>query len=544
MKSNPIIFSVNRSHNASACLMIGSEVIFNLEAERLSNIKYDLSPYLLIPLLKKYVDHIDYLCISGTEKIEKLPNLSNRDIISDMVYFLNKTFYNKGFQLYDFGDMHHTTHAASSFYNSGFDNAMCIVKDGSGSFIDVGGYMAREIYSVYNASYPSNFEPLYKLYQAPFITNGIIKYKDIYLTDSISEGIAFELASVALGFSINDAGKTMGLAAYGKPNKNIPPIYKDSSYNNEIFAIKDNYPNIVYEIDNKFETKADFAFALQKQTEKKVLEEVLEAINKFNPKNICFSGGFFLNCSSNFNLAQNIPSDINIYVEPMSSDAGTAMGAAKMLYYQLSGEKEKIKQTNVYYGPKHSVEISSYLNKKECSYSEVAKLISEKNIVAIYQGGSESGPRALGNRSILYDPRDMNGKNVVNSVKKRESFRPFAGSVMSEFAKDWFDLGQLKDSDFMMFAVNVKKEKADKIPAITHIDGTCRVQTVKKENNIHFYNLINEFYLITGVPILFNTSFNLAGDAIVETPQDAIRTFLNSSIDYLYFPENGYILYK
>jgi carbamoyltransferase len=167
----------------------------------------------------------------------------------------------------------------------------------------------------------------------------------------------------------------------------------------------------------------------------------------------------------------------------------------------------------------------------------VAELISNQNIVAIYQGRSEQGPRALGNRSILYDPRDKNGKNHVNIVKKREWFRPFAGSVLEEEAKNWFDLKSLKESKFMMFAVDVLKDKQSLIPAITHIDGTCRIQTVSKEDNKIFYNLIKEFYKITNIPILFNTSFNLAGNAIVETLQDAIYTLKNSKINYLYLPE-------
>ena len=163
--------------------------------------------------------------------------------------------------------------------------------------------------------------------------------------------------------------------------------------------------------------------------------------------------------------------------------------------------------------------------------------ISKKNIIAIYQGQSEAGPRALGNRSILYDPRDPNGKDYVNRVKQREWFRPFAGSILLEDVHNWFDLRGLKSSPFMMYAVNALLEKINLIPGIVHVDGTCRIQTVDEIQNLHFYQLIQAFKEITGIPILFNTSFNLAGDCIVETLEQAIDTLNRSDINFLYLPE-------
>lgn len=168
---------------------------------------------------------------------------------------------------------------------------------------------------------------------------------------------------------------------------------------------------------------------------------------------------------------------------------------------------------------------------------DVAKLIADKNIVALFQGRSEAGHRALGNRSILYDPRDPNGKDYVNIVKQREWYRPFAASVMLEHAHNWFDMAGLKESPFMMFAVDVIKDKQKLIPCVTHVNGTCRIQTVTQEQNLNFYNLINEFYKLTSVPMLFNTSFNLAGEVIVETEDEAIDVLQRSKIDYLYLPE-------
>ena len=168
--------------------------------------------------------------------------------------------------------------------------------------------------------------------------------------------------------------------------------------------------------------------------------------------------------------------------------------------------------------------------------NEAVEQILNQQVVAIFQNSSEYGPRGLGNRSLLFDPRNKNGKDIVNKIKKREWFRPFAGTVLLEYAHDWFDMGTIKESPYMSYAIPVKEEKKSIIPAITHVDGTCRVQTVTKEQNKKFYEIIKLFYEKTNVPILFNTSFNLAGETLVETKEDAINTLNTSDINYLYIP--------
>ena len=169
--------------------------------------------------------------------------------------------------------------------------------------------------------------------------------------------------------------------------------------------------------------------------------------------------------------------------------------------------------------------------------SEVVKNIIDGKIVAIFQGGSEWGPRALGNRSILFDPRNPDAKDIVNKVKKREWYRPFAGTILLEHANDYFDMVTIKETPYMSYAIPAKQKAKDEVPGIIHVDGTCRIQTVTREQNKHFYDLIEEFYKQTGVPILFNTSFNLAGEPLVETLEDAKDTVNRSDIDLLYTPE-------
>ena len=179
----------------------------------------------------------------------------------------------------------------------------------------------------------------------------------------------------------------------------------------------------------------------------------------------------------------------------------------------------------------------------ETSYKLIAELIKDGNIVSIFQGRSENGPRALGNRSILFNPTIKNGKDIVNKVKGREYFRPFAASIMKEYAHDWFDMKGLKESPHMMYAVDVKEDKKDLIPAVLHVDDTCRIQTVSKEDNEHYYNLIEEFYKLTNIPLLFNTSFNLAGDPLVETIDDALKVLTDSEMEYCYMPELGSLIH-
>ena len=180
---------------------------------------------------------------------------------------------------------------------------------------------------------------------------------------------------------------------------------------------------------------------------------------------------------------------------------------------------------------------------KDATHDEIVGLLQSKNIVSMFQGRSENGPRALGNRSILFDPTFEDGKDFVNKVKRREYFRPFAGTILAEHVHEWFDLRGMDDSPFMMYAVNCQPGIEEKIPSIIHVDGTCRIQTVTPEQNQHYYDLIKAFHAKSGVPILFNTSFNLGGEPLVETLEDALWTLQQSEIEYLYLPEYGKLVH-
>lgn len=174
----------------------------------------------------------------------------------------------------------------------------------------------------------------------------------------------------------------------------------------------------------------------------------------------------------------------------------------------------------------------------------VVDYILNQKLGALYQGRSECGPRALGNRSIIFDPRVSNGKKIVNLVKKREQFRPFAATVLEEESHKWFDMIGVNSSPFMTFAFNILEHKKSEVPSIVHVDGTCRIQTVNQKQNKIYYDLIKTFFDMTGVPMLLNTSFNLAGNPMVEEVNDAIETLYKSELDYVYFPELNLLVSK
>jgi carbamoyltransferase len=249
-----------------------------------------------------------------------------------------------------------------------------------------------------------------------------------------------------------------------------------------------------------------------------------------------------------FYLTELNKEGINFYVEPISNDAGTAMGAALMFWYGMHSDETIRVHDTLYLGPQYSYTTDEIESKVaaikdatvvDATHKDIVKLLREKNIVTIFQGRSENGPRALGNRSVLFDPTFPDGKDFVNTVKHREYFRPFAGSILEEDVHEWFDLRGMQNSPFMMYAVNCQPGIAEKIPSIIHEDGTCRIQTVNRDQNPHYYDLIKTFKEETGIPIVFNTSFNLGGEPLVETLDDALWTLEKSDIEYLYLPEHG-----
>jgi carbamoyltransferase len=289
------------------------------------------------------------------------------------------------------------------------------------------------------------------------------------------------------------------------------------------------------------------AYALQLETQEQVTNLIRKSVELSGCKNVVISGGYGLNCVANYHYLEALKDEgINIFVEPISSDAGTAIGAALLIHHDINQDsKIDYTKTGLYLGLDYSysdTKINDISDRyagtvTDATYADVIELMTSKNIVACFQGKSEAGPRALGNRSLMFDPTFEDGKDFVNNIKHREYFRPFAGSILAEDVHEWFDLRGMEDSPYMMYAVNCQPGIAEKIPAIIHVDGTCRIQTVTREQNPHYYDIIKAFKEKTGCPIIFNTSFNLGGEPLVETLDDAVRTLADSDIEYLFLPE-------
>jgi len=594
MKKDIWIAALARGHNSSVCLLKNGEIVFSIEEERLSRNKYDGGPYAAMLKILDYTDKIDYLVIAHTQSLQETAgrvDFSGDDIYTGLARKLGlisrKENPYKHPQVIDLSHVHHKLHAACAFYRSGFDQATALIVDGAGTFIplNISGeqIIGWETESIYDCKYPASFKTVYKhiglrgpnpgalvksfdgtMYDEPGQTH------EALITDRAGITKVYEAVTQYCGWSSIEAGKTMGLFPYGKENSNIPKLFDDTSIspvanrnlivptypngavvNAELFSYLGSDATQMSWGDNSdvtyLDNRRDLAYACQTQTQEQVLRLIRKAVEMTGQKKVVISGGYGLNCVANYYYLQHLRAEgIEIYVEPISNDAGTAIGAALMFYKSIEPQSDiDYSKDGLYLGFKYDysdADIAAFTQSHgaeitDATDQDIVDLLINKNIVAFFQGRSENGPRALGNRSILFDPRFSDGKDYVNSVKNREYFRPFAGSIMQEHVHEWFDLRGMKDTPHMMYAVNCQPGIEEKIPSIIHIDGTCRIQTVTAEQNQHYYNLIKEFYDTTGCPIIFNTSFNLGGDPLVETLFDAVETLQKSKIEYLYLPE-------
>jgi carbamoyltransferase len=438
---------------------------------------------------------------------------------------------------------HHISHAAHAFYTSSFEESAILTIDGVGEW------------STTSFGYAKN--------------NSIKITNDLRWPHSL--GLFYSAFTYFLGFKVNEGEyKLMGLSSYGKPKyydlimEKLIDVKDDGSIhlNMEYFAF--TYDKVMtskkfsklFGIQPKTKNEKtlqihfDIGASAQKVLENVILKMVNHIHAKTNMKNICIGGGVALNGVANYRILKEGPFE-NVHIPPSPGDAGSAVGAAQYLYYvyhknpKNTSNNAQLIQENVYVGPSHSdEEIKSFLNSKNISYEsfdetallqKTAHLIADGNVVGWYQGKMEWGPRALGNRSILADPRDKNMKDILNKkIKHRESFRPFAPSIMEEYVSDYFEIDI--PSPYMLMVAKVKQP--EKIPAVTHVDGTGRLQSVSKNSNPLYYNLINEFYKITNVPVLINTSMNVMGEPIVNTPEQAYNMLLKTDMDCIVLGNN------
>lgn len=591
-KKDVWIAGIARGHNSGVCLLKNGEIVFSIEEERLSRQKYDGGPLASMKKILDYTDKLDYLVVAHTQDLHD--TAGKIDYTGDDMYtgfarklgLIDRKVPNlhRHPQVIDLSFMHHKLHVACAFYRSGFEDAVAVIVDGAGTFYQMAyndmPLWVWEVESIVDCSYPANLNTLFKHYgtrdpipgsiQTHFPSSNLGEENsthEAWVTDRAGIVKVYEGVTEYCGFSAIEAGKTMGLFPYGKENPAIPKFFDttskmplsnrnlfvpkypmSSTVNSQLFDYIDQFPENPADDVTYMDNRRDMAYAVQTQSQEQVLRIIKDAVKRSGKNRVVLSGGYGLNCVANYWYLDKLKEEgIEFYVEPISNDAGTAMGAALLFWHGMQDDMTIRKYDTLYLGPRYTYSEEEIKEKTslpgvelmDATHSDVVKLLREKNIVTIFQGRSENGPRALGNRSVLFDPTFEDGKDFVNTVKRREYFRPFAGTILEEHVHEWFDLKGMKNSPFMMYAVNCQPGVAEKIPSIIHVDGTCRIQTVNAEQNQHYYDLIKTFYAETGIPILFNTSFNLGGEPLVETLDDAVWTLRNSDIEYLYLPEYG-----
>ena len=553
-------------HDSAAALLKDGHIIAAVEEERFSRKKFDDGfPELAINWVLKQADitpnqiHSVAFYDKPILKFERLLDnyiaVAPRGLYSflDVIpKWLHKRLWIKneikkhlkGFSGEIIFPEHHMSHATHTFFTSSFEESAILTVDGVGEWTTT--------------------------------SFGTAKNNSIQLTNDIrwphSLGLFYSAFTYFLGFKVNEGEyKLMGLSAYGKPKyydlilDNLIDIKDDGSIhlNMKYFAFtydkvmtNNNFSDLFGISPRKHNDEAlqihfDIGASAQKVLEDVLLKMAKYIHKKTGMKNLCLGGGVALNGVANYRILKESPFE-NVHIPPSPGDAGSAVGAAQYLYYIhqkkprliIDDQSERIKE-NIYVGPSYSdIEIISFLKSENIRYEtferqslleKTATLISEGKIVGWYQGKMEWGPRALGNRSILADPRDPKMKDILNEkIKHREQFRPFAPSIMEEFVSEYFDISV--DSPYMLMVANVKQP--EKIPAVTHVDGTSRLQTVSKKVNQLYYDLINEFYKITGIPVLINTSMNVMGEPIVNTLSQAYAMITKTDMDYLVMGKN------
>ncbi len=573
-------------HDSAACILKDGKIVAAAQEERFTRKKHDPNyPHYAIEFVLKYAN----LKLSEVDQIvffEK-PFLKFERLLETYVAFAPKGFisfakamplwikeklFQKNFlfnklKAHDknyksdkniFFSDHHLSHAASAFFPSPFEEAVVLTADGVGEWATTTVAVGKK--------------------------NNLEIKKEIHFPHSL--GLLYSAFTYYLGFKVNSGEyKLMGLSPYGDP------IYEDKI--KQLIDIKDdgtfrldqkyfNYATGLtmtnHKFDNLFGQKPrdsqnenitqfhmDIAASIQKVTEEIMIKLSKSIRKEYNIKNLCLAGGVALNCVANGKILKEKIFD-NIWVQPAAGDAGGSLGAALALWYIEYGNKRLVNLNDDMKGSYLGTEFSQEEIEKELKsaganfetleYNDLINKTSEfllnEKAIGWFQGRMEFGPRALGCRSILADPRsDMMQKNLNLKVKYRESFRPFAPSVLREDLNKWFDLDI--DSPYMLIVANISSEKKiemteedkklfgidklnikrSKIPAVTHIDYSARVQTVTKNTNKRYYDLISKFKEKTGCPVIVNTSFNVRGEPIVNTPTNAFHCFMGTGLDYL-----------
>jgi carbamoyltransferase len=535
------IASAWSGHDCSFCILDNGRPVIHAEYERYIREKEPAGDGVQF-MFDEYADHSDIKHFATNHSFSKLQD--HPESLSK----LQNIIQNNGGEIHVVG--HHEAHAANAFFSSNFKDSLIFTMDG-------GGFET-----------PDRFITAFTIWRGK--DNKIVPIHIAPISNINIGGVWTRVTRYVFGLQSgwprgHQAGTVMAMAALGDPNRFYQDFYKMLTTDSMAVSFKPAgqprganvgtdpvhpYLGKWTEIANEGEqNKFDLAAGLQAATEdymKRLLGTFIE--KNSDTSNICFAGGVSLNSVVMGKMMDWFP-DKNLYVTPTPHDGGLTLGAAQLVWHQRLDNPRIIWEDNYtpYLGANHVDLIEPTIEKfkdtvvsRQATDDEVVDLLADQKIVAVFGGGSESGRRALGNRSILADPRSEDMKDIINhKVKHRQWFRPFAPSILREETSNWFT--EDKDSPYMSFVLMFKEEQKSKVPAVVHFNGSARLQTVTENDNKWYYNFIKKWHVKSGVPILLNTSFN-DREPICETPEHAINCFLGTEIDYLYFHEKGILL--
>jgi carbamoyltransferase len=552
------VLGINLSHDRSACLVEDGNLVVAVEEERLDRIKHSEGfnvqghfERLTKTLPMKSITYCLETAGIGLDDLALV--VGNRPLGDQAVERIARELPLKDKSRIRALPMpsHHLAHAYAAFAASPFDDAAVLVVDAVGSRLPGTDLIEKHSFFVGEGT---------DVRRAAFAT---------YPTDlsDMGLGLFYNFFTAKLRFTTRwgspsfgdfqcggypEAGKTMGLAPYGQPRPDWDRLLRFEGHDVRVSLSElqdrwqrwlasdgyDYYPDARDSWDSPF--AKDVARKAQDELESAMLFLAEQLLSMTGKRRLCLSGGVALNSVANQRIAAESGFD-DLYILPPAGDAGVSIGCALYGYHVLLGNPQRRPLESAATGRSYDeadvhaalAGAMDYVEWHKTEPSDVARLIADHYVVGWVQGGSEMGPRALGQRSILADPRHPHMRDYLNRiVKHREVFRPYAPSVLFEHANNWFALTH--DSPYMLLVPDVLPDRRVSVPSITHVDGTARVQTVSERTNPRYHELISAFHLLTGVPLVLNTSFNDAGEPIVETPAQAIRTFLRTEMDYLY----------
>jgi carbamoyltransferase len=564
-KKNAYVLGINAyDHDVSACLLRDGEIAFAISKERITREKHDTGFYQEVVdycLAAEDISLDDVDLVVRNCYVLPVEDLETRMVSQDVPEIMDDAeryqaakhplYLSRSNKVVTIS--HHLAHAYSAFAACPFDEGVVMVVDGVGNYssditepgqlTDKVDPLARESESYYRFE-GSRLETLKKVWLKP--VRGFLS-DDFYYMPGL--GALYSRVSSYIFADWNKCGEVMGLAPYGRSGAMKPLLHiKDGELSVPEWGVEFDKPWLVdrepnWEASSSMRHWEDLAWRVQDDSEKVLLERATWLRETTGARNLCMAGGVALNCVANGRIAREAGFE-NIWIQPASGDDGIAIGCAYYGHLAVQKNRRSFVMNHAYTGIEYKdeqvhaaankglVRLQAMSRRSENICDEAAKLLSDRHVLGWFQGRSEFGPRALGNRSILADPRTAEMKEKLNKrVKHRQAFRPFAPVVLAERAREIFE-GD-RESPFMLLAERVRPEWRDKIPAVVHVDGTARVQTIRQDHNERLYRLLKEFDAITGVPVLLNTSFNVKGEPIVETPKDAIHCFLTTGIDYL-----------